>query len=154
MGSDDFSLVGLAALARDTFVLTSLRESAVLYAEVCYGASSEIVTFEYEWAVDPIVAGRAERFVSTFNALFSETLPAPTARNAELFWNASTDASPFGRCVRLGYDDSASPIRHYHWAVLPVSDAVVVRDFWSTEVWTTERLSAALIRQEKLPFPV
>lgn len=149
--TDDFSLVGLAALAKDAVVLAALRESAVLYAHWVLGAAAAPVTFVYEWAVDPMVAERAERFIATFNDLFHETLPPAISELAELFWNAFDESRVFGRCVRLGAD--ASMTRHYHWAVTTERGNLIVRDFWSTELWTTERFNQALANPETLPFP-
>lgn len=152
--SDDFSLVGLAALAKDSVVLAALRETAVLYAQVAYAAAPAPVTIVYEWAVDPIVAERANRFIVAFNELFHETLPAAIPDHAELYWNSCDPTKVHGRCVRLGCDDSVHPIRHYHWAVTFGAAGLTVRDFWSTDLWTTERFRTALASSSALPFPV
>jgi hypothetical protein len=149
--SGDFSLVGLAALAKDPVVIAALRETAVLYAFVAIGAAGGPVTTKYEWCVDPVLAERADRFVSTFNELFDESLPAPTPDHAEVYWTAAGEGETCGRCVRLGYDDSHRPIRNYHWAVTAGSHGLEVRDFWSTELWTTERFREALADPKTLP---
>jgi len=150
--SDDYSLVGLAALAKDAVVLAALRETAVLYAYLTLGCAAQPVTFVYEWSVDPIVVERANRFIATFNDLFHETLPVATRENAEFYWNARDMTKIFGRCVRLGSDESVHPIRHYHWAVTFASGGLV-RDFWSTELWTTDGFRRALGNPDELPFP-
>ena len=143
--SDDYSLVGLAAFAKDSVALAALRESVVLYAELAaWGMPPEPV---YEWAVDPDLEIRAQRFVETFNQLFSESLPLPIAQNAERYWGAAGRAEILGRCVRIAYDDSVEPWRHYHWAIKSGPGAPYeVDEFWDTEVWTTERY-----RQEDAP---
>ena len=140
LDSDDFSLVALAALSRDSVVLSALRESVVLYAmdDLCCEEIPEEP--EYIWAVDDVVQTRSARFIATFNELFNESLPEPVLENANQFWNACDIWTIIGRCVRIGNDDSVHPIKHYHWAI--ESDAEynpVVKDFWDTDIWTTQR---------------
>ncbi len=137
--SDEFSLVALAALSRDSVVLAALRESVVLYA-MAVGGSAFFAEPEYVWQVDDIVQTRALQFVATFNDLLNESLPEPVAGNAEAFWNACQEWKIVGRCVRIGFDDSALPINHYHWALDHDADYnLIVRDFWDTDIWTTQR---------------
>ena len=98
---------------------------------------------EYVWEVDDIIQERAFKFVETFNNLFGERLPRPSPENAKEFWMASSEWKVMGRCVRVGFDDSERPIRHYHWAIdRDAKYRPVVRDFWDTEIWTTERYRA------------
>ena len=139
--SNDFSLVGLAALAKDAVILAALRETAVLYAFAVAGSAAP-VKHVYEWIVDPELAKRAALFVATFNQLFDEDLPEPIAENAAAYSDAADTSSIIGRCVRLGYDDSTEPMRHYHWAIASDPQApwsLEVDEFWSEELWTTER---------------
>ena len=67
---------------------------------------------------------------------------------AELYWYAANGNHNEigGRCLRLGYDDTVSPIRHYHWGVYG-TDAkdFAAQEFWAPEMWTTKRYSSALI---------
>lgn len=142
--SDDVSLVGLAAMIGDNVVLTALRESVVLYAAFLVGGIAEPVKYEYLWEVDPELAERAAHFVQTFNNLFSEKLPEPRAKNAEEYWLNASLSDVSGRCVRLGFDATTSPIQHYHWGVRPGPDGDFVEDFWQPEIWTTERYSQSL----------
>lgn len=136
--SDDYSLVALAALARDSVVLAALRESVVLYAML--GGCALRSEPEYVWAVDPVVEERAIQFVRAFNHLFSETLPQPSDENAESFWHAGQGASVRGRCVRLGFDPLSVPTRQYHWAIDHDKEhKLIVKEFWDTEIWTTQR---------------
>jgi hypothetical protein len=140
--ADDISLVGLAAYTQDAVVLTALRESVVLCAEVGdFGESREP---QVEWQVDDELAERGGRFVDAFNALFNERLPAPRADEAKIYWRAYEDDDVVGRCVRLGSDDTREGIRHYHWAICPGSSGPMVRDFWHPEIWATARYRAAL----------
>jgi hypothetical protein len=140
--SDDYSLVGLACLTRDAVVLTALRESVVLHAAaVTMGVGSLPL---YVWRVSPEVAKRAERFVTTFNALFREELPAPTAEHADYYGAAGLKANISGRCVRIGQMPGA-PAKFYHWAIYPDAEKQLnAQEFWHNEVWTTERYRAAL----------
>lgn len=141
--TDDCSLVGLAALARDPVVLTALRESVVLYAELVFLEQPPPPRREFIWAVDEQVAQRSARFVEAFNRLFNERLPQPIAGNAEVFWNACDEAAIVGRCVRLGV--TPPPARHYHWAICRAAGgALAVHEFWGDEPWTTQRYRQGL----------
>src|SRR5574341_400021 len=118
---DDYSLVGLAARAKDPVVLTALRESVVLYAMLAWlGASpGESRPQIFDWRVDDELAQQANRFIRVFNTLFpsGRRLPDAVAENAEVFWDACDVTSVVGRCVRLGYDDTVRPSVYYHWAL-------------------------------------
>jgi len=144
---DDISLVGLAAYTQDALVLTALRESVVLYAE--YGVFGALREPQVEWQVDDELAERGGRFVEAFNALFNERLPAPIADEANVYWHAYEDVDVVGRCVRLGFDDTRQPIRHYHWAICPGTNGLMVRDFWHAEIWATARYRAALAANDR-----
>lgn len=151
---DDFSLVGLAARTRDGVLLTATRESAVLYAETPAMAARTRPTIEYVWQVDADLAASASRFIEAFNALFEDTLPPPTPSNAEHYWHAYGSNEVLGRCVRLGYDDSSRPIRHYHWGIYSDPDGVLfVQDFWHVEAWTTKRYRSTLNGGQSGPRP-
>lgn len=145
--NDDISLVGLAARTRDAVLLAAMRESVVLYAETPAMMPRIPPTIEYIWQVDTEFASAAGRFVREFNALCNERLPSPLPDNAEHYWHAHTANDVVGRCVRLGYDDSTMPIRHYHWGIMRAADgSLTVQEFWDAEVWTTQRYSAAMDR--------
>lgn len=140
--SSDCSLVGLAALMQDPIALTALRESVVLYAgPVEWTALSRPAI---GWAVDPELAERAARFIALFRALFGTQLPAPAESNAEVYWSAYQAVAIVGRCVRLGWNEEVDPTHYYHWAIDhgPMDD-LVVREFWHTDVWTTDRYRRA-----------
>jgi hypothetical protein len=140
--SSDFSLVALAALARDAVVLAALRESVVLYGMAVGGAGRRSEP-EYVWEVDEVIRQRAAQFVETFNGLFGERLPGPEPGNAAEFWQASSEWKIVGRCVRIGFDPFVTPVRHYHWAIdRDASYRPVVTEFWDTEIWTTDRYRA------------
>ena len=139
---NDCGLATLAAFPGDPVVLAALRESIVLYA--MFGKlSAQDELPRYDWQVDPELAERAECFVATFNELFPHgpALPEPTAINAEQFWVGKDTSRIAGRCVRLG-DDASEPPRFYHWGIRILSGStgqLEVDEFWSDEVWTTER---------------
>lgn len=140
--TDDCSLVGLAGLARDPVVLTALRESVVLYAELM--ATGLPPSREVVWQVDPALAARANRFIAAFNTLFDEDLPQAHPAKALIYWYAFEGASILGRCVRLGQDES-NPPQFYHWAIYRGPEAqLAVHEFWSPEIWTTDRYRASL----------
>lgn len=148
--TDDISLVGLAARTRDPVVLAALRESVVLYAEaMVLGMGPDR---EFVWQVDDELAEQAGRFLHVFTGLFGEELPPPGPQQAEEYWHAFEGARVVGRCARLGYDDTRSPVRHYHWAIRRDPDGrLTVHEFWHPEVWTTERYRAALDHDEERP---
>ena len=137
---EDFSLVGLASIARDAVVLAASRESVVLYAERVFVASAprSIPRIPvYVWRVDEELSRRAKRFVATFNELFDEDLPKPVAKNAALFFVAADVGAVLGRCVCLG--GTLQPRQFYHWAINRGSGGrPVVEDFWDAERWTTD----------------
>lgn len=144
--TDDYSLVGLAARVQDAVVLTALRESVVLYAGFKVLGSPPPPSFD--WKVDPELAAQANRFVQAFNALVPEALPTVIPENASLFYDAEKPfADVAGRCVRLGTDPLSRPTRYYHWAICRARQSELrVQEFWSSEVWTTERYLAERTR--------
>ena len=143
--TDDFSLVGLAARVQDAVILTAARESVVLYAEVICGSAQRLRRPRYVWKVDPDLVENAKRFIHTFRVLFGEDLPTPEPAQAARYWHACENNQVLGRCVRLGYEDTKPPARHYHWAICRADGEFVVQEFWSAEVWTTERYRSALV---------
>ena len=140
--SDDYSLVGIGCATRDPVAIAALRESVIAYAApVTMGVGSLPV---YVWRVSPEVAKRAARFVATFNALFVEEIPEPTADNADYFGAAALKQGDInGRCVRIG--QLQSPVKYYHWAIYTTPDKQLgVHEFWHDEQWTSERYRKAL----------
>ena len=142
---DDFSLVSLAVRTRDPVVVTALRESVVLYAEMGYFGIKEEPQFRYIWRVSPEIAETASRFIQTFNQLTSGELPLANARNAEIFLKAFTENQILGRCVRLGDSGGGQP-PYYHWAIYTTNwhnpQALQVEDFWNEKIVTTETYRA------------
>ena len=138
INTSECSLVGLAALAKDGVVLAAIRESVVLYAQALAGGCPPKP--EYIWDVDALIEDRSRKFVSTFNELFDDNLPEPSKENAEIFCSACRRSSILGRCVRIGFDDGQSPIKHYHWAIdLTDERQYKLVDFWDEQIWTTEQ---------------
>jgi hypothetical protein len=139
VGSDDYSLVTLSSLTKDPVVLTACRESVVLYADLCVEIEDRPEP-EYVWRVDEILEQRAGAFVAAFNDLMGESLPEPCSANAQVYFDAFGNACIDGRCVRIGSDERVIPARHYHWAIdFKQGEGHVVKDFWDTELWTTQR---------------
>lgn len=143
--SDDYSLVAIAALSKDPVVLAVCRESVVLYAFAVAGSAYISAEPEYLWQVDSLIEQRATKFVRTFNQLFNESLPEPTSKHAREYFVACREWKLVGRCVRIGFDDSSKPIRHYHWAIKQGTyQPLMVEEFWDNELWTTRRYSKKL----------
>jgi hypothetical protein len=145
--TDDISLVGLAARVKDPVVLAAAGESVVLFTEMMFTGLSERQPpkYEYVWKVDEDLAEHARRFIDTFNTLFGEELPPPDEAQAEHYWRANDKTKIRGRCVRLGYNNTVSPPRHYHWGICrDAGGKFVVQEFWKPEVWTTKRYRSTL----------
>jgi len=141
-GIDDFSLVSLAARTRDPVILTALRESVVLYAEIVSFGIVEEPDHRYSWRVSPEIAERGNQFIRTFNELTESQLPVALAKNAETFALAFSKNEIIGRCVRIG-DAGAGQPPYYHWAIYTTNwrapCSLQVEDFWNSEIITTER---------------
>lgn len=137
VAEDDYSLVGLACLTKDPVCITVARESAVLYAEMAVlGAASG----GYEWAVSSKMQESASRFVAEFQRLFGVELPQIKPENAGLYYSACMDNYISRRCVRIGENAQTTPPMYYYWAIDPVDqEHYEVFDFWSSELWTSER---------------
>jgi hypothetical protein len=139
---DDYSLVGLAARTQDAVVLTALRESVVLYAEVVRLALFREPKLDYEWRVDEGLAKAANRFIETFNRFVPDALPRAEAASAERYYKAYTDSEILGRCVRLGQTPDGR--QHYHWAIMVKTLSrnrfeLAVDEFWTKDIWTTKK---------------
>jgi len=132
--NDDYSLVGLACRARDAVVIAALRESVVLYAEMGVPGAMRSRP-KYLWRVTPALAAAAHRFIDAFNGLFGPELPPATATYAHIF--GRQEPNIVGRCVCLGRTRDVPPA-YYHWAVVQ-GGQYAVHEFWSPEIWTTER---------------
>ncbi len=165
---DDISLVGLAARARDSVAITALRESVVLYSEKMLPIGDDDddePDYEYVWRVNKELERSANRFIGIFNSLVADAnhkvklgvedrvsgvftrraatpIPKAEPENAAHFYECCQDNEIFGRCVHLGtrQDDG----RHYHWAFRGAGSAshvskIEIDDFWSADVWTTQR---------------
>lgn len=136
---DDISLVGIAAFINDSVVLAALRESVALYGAVAAGCAMIPPKIVYEWNVDKVLQNKVNRFIRSFNTLTSNSVKEASPDNVEYFYDAFEENHIIGRCIYIGYDDTKDPIEKYHWAIKPEGNKVVVEDFWSTELWTTER---------------
>jgi len=139
---DDYSLVGLAARAQDAVVLTATRESTALYAEIVSIGFHDEPVYHYAWHVDESLAEAANRFIQTFNRFVPGGLPEAEAHNAERFYKAYAKNEIIGRCIRIGQTEDGS--QSYHWAIvvraLPQDKfELAVDEFWSEQIWTTER---------------
>lgn len=163
---DDISLVGLAARSRDAVVLAALRESVILYAETSVIIGSDGPKYEYIWQVADSLAEAANRFIEIFNRLIAgpnadlrrkllpphhiggrqyDPIPAAVAENAATFYHLAKTNEILGRCARIGVRQDTD--ENYHWAIRGSHDwttslGMEVDEFWSKEVWTSERYRA------------
>jgi hypothetical protein len=152
---DDISLVGLAARTKDPIAIAALRESVVLYAEVLTLGISAEPQYEYHWQVDEHVAQAANHFIDTFNAFVPDALPRAEAANAEWFFKGYADNDIIGRCVRIGQSEDGT--QHYHWAIAakqfsPDAFELDVDEFWSEQLWTTEKYRQEQGHPSKMKF--
>ncbi len=138
---DDFSLVGLAARARDEVVLAALRESVVLYAGVPKSMPPALPKVPYRWQVDPTLTEAAGRFIAAFHRFVPGALPPAERDSVEVYYQAFVENDFIGRCVRIG--ETPDGIHYYHWAVAirafgEAGPEFRVDDFWSDHVWSTD----------------
>jgi hypothetical protein len=151
VSEDDYSLVGLAARIMDAACITATRESTVLYAELMrFG----IELGEYDWMVTPEMQELAGKFVVEFRRLFHIELPAVKPENAQRYYSAYQDNPIWGRCVRVGYNPYTTPPMNYYWGIENTEEGNDhVSDFWSSELWTTDRYRAQLMAERNANGP-
>ncbi|VUD69440.1 hypothetical protein TDB9533_04810 [Thalassocella blandensis] len=137
--SDDISLVGIAASINDSVVLAALRESVALYGAVAAGSAMIPPKIVYRWDVDSKLQSKVNLFIKIFNELSSSNIKEAGPENVEYYYDAFEDNEIFGRCIYVGYDDTKTPIEMYHWAIKYEAGSAIVDDFWSEDLWTTER---------------
>jgi len=146
--NDDYSIVGLASRLDDAVCATAVRETVVLYAEIVLTGDSLdklLQEPEYEWKVSEEMAKQANRFIDEYNSLFDSRLPAAKPENAKIFYDSYSENELEGRCVRIGIDILSEPTRFYHWKVdRSENGELMASDFWSEELWTTERYRQSL----------
>ena len=146
--NDDYSLVGLASRLSDAVCVTAVRETVVLYAEKALTGDDLddlLRTPVYTWEVSEEVAENANRFIDEYNSLFDLELPAANQENAKLFFQAYLDNDLEGRCVCIGTDNQSMRTKYYHWTIDRSPDGnLTASDFWSEEVWTTEKYRESL----------
>lgn len=137
--NNDISLTGIAASLKDSVVLTALRESIALYGAVAAGCAMEPPEIRYEWNVDSKLEDSINQFIDRFNILTESSVKNANAQNVEYFYDAFEENKIAGRCIFIGLDDRKDPIENYHWAIKYSQGDFIVDDFWSTDIWTTER---------------
>lgn len=133
---DDFGLLAVAAAAGDPVGLCAARESMALMADV---ELAEMQVPEFEWGVSQNVAEVASRFVSALAETTRITLPEPAPPSAHLYGQAARDAELIGRCILIG-EQFGNPYSYYHWYIDLRDDQLTVKDFWSSNRWTTADL--------------
>jgi hypothetical protein len=137
--NNDISLVGIAAFINDPVLLAALRESVALYGAVAAGCAMVPPKIVYKWNVEPVLQCKVNKFIKIFNELTYSNIKEANSENVKYFHEAFKDNKIVGRCIYIGYDDTKVPIKKYHWAIKYDTGGLIVDDFWSEELWTTER---------------
>jgi hypothetical protein len=136
---DDAGLVSVAAAAGSPVALCVARETVALMADVAW-AEVETQEPQFAWAVSPQVSAVAHRFVSALGQVTGIALPQIQAESAQLYGEASKNAQLVGRCILVG-DQFGQAYPLYHWWIDKQDGQLEVKDFWSTDPWTTDTLS-------------
>lgn len=133
---DDAGLLAVAAAAGNPVGLCAARESMALMADVEL-AEAQLPTFD--WHVSEHVAEVAGRFISALARTTGILLPEPAAISCPLYGQAARDADLMGRCILVG-TRPGDPTPYYHWYIDSQDGRAAVRDFWSSDIWTTAML--------------
>ncbi|HUT29098.1 MAG TPA: hypothetical protein VMX13_04830 [Sedimentisphaerales bacterium] len=133
---DDAGLVAVASASGDPIAICVARESMALLAEV---ELAELETPRFSWAVSEHVAEIAGRFVSSLADTTGIILPSAQRAFSQVYGQAAMDADLVGRCILVG-ERSGTPHPFYHWYIDSSVEKPVVRDFWSTGIWTTKNI--------------
>lgn len=141
--ADDAGLVAVAAATGDPLALCVARESVALTADVML---AEVASPKFVWAVSENVAGVAARFITALTETTGIMLPEPTATSSSLYGQTAQEADLLGRCILIG-ERSGNPYPYYHWYIDSQEGQRMVKDFWSSSIWTTDNLRQTLINQ-------
>jgi hypothetical protein len=134
--NDDEGLMAVAGITGDPIAICVARESVALMAEV---ELAEMDMPHFTWGVSESVARVAARFVSTLAETTGIMLPKPEANASQVYGQAARDAELIGRCILIG-ERFGNPYPYYHWYIDARNEALVVKDFWSNAVWTTDSI--------------
>jgi hypothetical protein len=132
----DAGLVAVASASADPIALCVARETVALSADV---ELAEPEPPNFVWAVSNTVAGVAARYVAALAEATGITLPEPRSTSSEVYGSAAQKADVNGRCILVG-EQPAHEYPFYHWYVDARGVTPVVKDFWSSHVWSTGRL--------------
>ena len=114
--------------------------------------------------MDAALAQSANRFIDLYNRLVAAAnaalssnvteggafewyarrpMPPATAKSAEFYHDLAADNEIVGRCVHVGTRTDTN--EKYHWAIRAAGGraGLEVHDFWSAELWTTDRYSTS-----------
>lgn len=145
---EDSSIVAVACATGDAVALCAARESVPLILSVSSDIHHPVI--EYEWTVRDEVRRVAERFLRALSEATSIDLPPATRESAKSYWHASQKADLDGRCIAIANRELRG---FYHWYINGRRDAARVVDFWSPELWTTQRMKALSQPQRPRPEP-
>ena len=133
---------------RRSIRVPTVSAALVLYAEAVLTADNLddlLREPEYKWEVSEELVKNVNRFINEYNSLFDLKLPAAKPENAKLFFQAYRENNLEGRCVCIGTDIQSMQTRYYHWKIDRSPDGnLTAKDFWSEELWTTERYHESL----------
>lgn len=133
---DDAGLLAVASATGDPMALCIARESSALLSCVEMAA---LETPDYAWHVSEDVSKVAHRFVSALAESTGILLPEPKASSARIYGQAAEGADLYGRCILVG-QQIGNPYPYYHWYIDSNETGLVVKDFRSSAIWTTETL--------------
>lgn len=134
--NDDAGLVAVASVTGDPIAIGVARESVALTAHV---ELAEVDLPHFVWAVSKDVARVAGRFVSSLAETTGIILPKPEATSTQVYGQAAREAELVGRCILIG-ERSGNRYPFYHWYLDAQNGQLIVKDFWSSHVWTTDSL--------------
>lgn len=134
--SSDAGLVAVACATGDPIAVCVARESVALTAATELMA---VVSPHFVWSVSERVVDVAERFVSSLAEATGIVLPKPEAASSRVYGEAAKHAELADRCIMVGARLGTSH-PFYHWYIAASRGTLAVRDFWSSEIWTTEAM--------------
>lgn len=142
----DSGLIAVASATGDPVAIGVARESQALMADL---EMAEVDIPTYNWDVSSDVRLIAEKFISSLAETTGILLPVPDAVSAEIYGQAAAEAEISGRCTLLG-EQSGNPFPYYHWYIDSLDNRLVVKDFWSSHVWTTDALRSTPVTKRPI----
>jgi hypothetical protein len=140
--TNNTTIIGLGIIIKNPVIVTALRETAVLYADIlCAGVPDFTIKYinKYIWNVSKEIEHLANIIIETFNGICPYKIPLAIEKNAKKYYDRFM-SNPFDlRCVRIGYDAFSG--KNYHWAIKNqeyLTNNYKFAEFWDEKHWTTE----------------